>query len=139
MIKITNSKFLNEDEIEVRFIRSSGPGGQHVNKVESAVQIRFDAKACDFIDSEMYNRLRKLSGSRMTIDGVIVITSSETRSQTRNREDALERLVGLLKESAIKPKPIKKTKPTFASKKRRLEGKKRTSSLKKMRSKKISD
>lgn len=139
MIKITNSKFLNEDDIDVRFIRSSGPGGQHVNKVESAVQIRFDVKKCDFIDDDMYSRLRKLAGSRMTLEGVVVITSSETRSQTRNREDAIARLVALLKNGAIKPRPRKKTRPTLASKKRRIEGKKRTSTLKKMRRKKINE
>ena len=139
MIKITNSKFLNPDDINVRFIRASGPGGQHVNKVESAVQIKFDAKNCDFIDSDMFNRLRQLAGSKMTAEGTIVITSSETRSQTRNREDATKRLVGLLRKSAIKPRFRKKTKPSLASKKRKIEGKKRNSALKKMRRKRIID
>lgn len=139
MIKITNSKFLNEDDIDIRFIRASGPGGQHVNKVESAVQIKFDAKNCEFIDDEMYKRLRQLCGSKMTADGIIVATSSETRSQTRNRDDIIERLVQILKQSAIKPKLRKKTKPSLASKKRRLESKKRTSTLKKTRSNKIID
>lgn len=139
MIKITNSKYLHEDDLDVRFIRSSGPGGQHVNKVESAVQIRFDAKKSEFVDSNMFNRLRKLAGSKMTLEGVIVLTSSETRSQIRNREDATNRLVELLKKSAVEPRIRKKTKPTLASKKRRIEGKKRTSALKKMRSKKNID
>ena len=139
MIKITNSKFLNPDNINIRFIRASGPGGQHVNKVESAVQIKFDAKNCGFIDSDMFNRLRQLAGSKMTAEGTIVITSSETRSQTRNREDATKRLVGLLRTSAIKPRFRKKTKPSLASKKRKIEGKKRNSALKKMRNKRIID
>lgn len=139
MIKITNSKFLNEDDIQVQFLRASGPGGQHVNKVESAVQIKFDAKSCDFIDHGMFVRLRQISGSKMTSNGVIVITSSATRSQNRNREDAIERLVQLLRESAVEPKIRKKTKPSLASKKRRLEKKKRISALKKTRNKKITD
>jgi len=139
VIKITNRKFLNPDDISVRFIRASGPGGQHVNKVESAVQIKFDAKNCDFVDPDMFNRLRRLAGSKMTAEGIIVITSSETRSQSRNREDATERLVELLKKSAIKPRSRKKTRPSLASKKRRIEGKKRNSALKKMRSKRIID
>ena len=137
MIKITNTKYISEDDIEVRFIRSSGRGGQHVNKVESAVQIKFDARNCEAIDEDMFNRLRQISGSKMTFEGIIVITSSETRSQIRNREAAIERLVGLLKKSAMKPKVRKKTKPTRASKKKRLESKKRTSALKKLRSKRI--
>ena len=139
MIKITNSKFLNPDNINIRFIRASGPGGQHVNKVESAVQIKFDAKNCGFIDSDMFNRLRQLAGSKMTADGRIVITSSENRSQIRNRADATERLVDLLKKSAIKPRLRKKTRPSQASKKRRIEIKKRNSALKKMRRKRIID
>lgn len=139
MIKITNSKFLNPDNINIRFIRASGPGGQHVNKVESAVQIKFDAKNCGFIDSDMFNRLRQLAGSKMTADGRIVITSSENRSQIRNRADATERLVDLLKKSAIKPRLRKKTRPSLASKKRRIEIKKRNSALKKMRRKRIID
>ena len=139
MIKITNSKFLNPDNINIRFIRASGPGGQHVNKVESGVQIKFDGKNCDFIDSDMFNRLRQLAGSKMTADGRIVITSSENRSQIRNRADATERLVDLLKKSAIKPRLRKKTRPSQASKKRRIEIKKRNSALKKMRRKRIID
>ena len=79
LIKITNTKQIDEDDIEVSFIRSPGPGGQHVNKVESAVQIRFDAKNCDMVDESMFSRLRGLTGSRMTSDGVIILTASSTR------------------------------------------------------------
>ncbi|MDG1438057.1 MAG: alternative ribosome rescue aminoacyl-tRNA hydrolase ArfB [Emcibacteraceae bacterium] len=135
LIKITNTKQIDEDDIEVSFIRSPGPGGQHVNKVESAVQIRFDAKNCDMVDESMFSRLRGLTGSRMTSDGVIILTASSTRSQVRNKEAAVERLVGFLKEAAVVPKLRKKTKPTFGSKKRRLEGKKRKSNIKKLRGK----
>ncbi|MDG1708366.1 MAG: alternative ribosome rescue aminoacyl-tRNA hydrolase ArfB [Emcibacteraceae bacterium] len=135
MIKITNTKQIDEDDIEVSFIRSPGPGGQHVNKVESAVQIRFDAKNCEAIDDGMFARLRGLTGSRMTSDGVVILTSSSTRSQVRNKDAAIERLVGFLKEAAIVPKSRKKTRPTLGSKKRRLEGKKRKGNIKKLRGK----
>ena len=139
MIKITNTKHIDEDDIDVSFIRSPGPGGQHVNKVESAVQIRFDAKNCEMIDASMFARLRGLTGSRMTSDGIIILTASSTRSQVRNKEAAIERLVNFLKEAAVVPKFRKKTKPTFGSKKRRLEGKKRKGSIKKLRSKNVSE
>ncbi|MCC3861701.1 alternative ribosome rescue aminoacyl-tRNA hydrolase ArfB [Pseudemcibacter aquimaris] len=139
MIKITNSKYLDEEEIEFNFIRSPGAGGQHVNKVESAVQIRFDARNCDFIDDAMFTRLRGLCGSRMTMDGVIILTVSDTRSQVRNREIAIERLVAFLKQAAIVPKVRKKTKPSKAAKERRLTSKKQRSSIKKLRSRKITD
>lgn len=139
MLKITENIYIDEDDIEVRFIRSPGPGGQHVNKVESAVQIRFDAKNCQVLDHAMFSRFKKLAGQRMTSDGVIIITANSTRSQTRNREAAMERLVGLLKKAATIPKPRKKTRPTLASKTRRIEGKKRKGSLKKLRSKKVSE
>ena len=139
MIKISEKISINEDEIHVRFIRSPGPGGQHVNKVESAVQIRFDAKNNLEIQGDMYRRLQTLSGQKMTNDGVIIITSSGTRSQVRNKEIAIERLVDLLKQSSYVPKSRKKTKPSLASKTRRIEGKKHKGSLKKLRSKKITD
>ena len=139
MIKITEKIFINEDDIEVRFIRSPGPGGQHVNKVESAVQIRFPARNNDAISYAMFERLKKLAGQRMTQDGDIIITASATRSQVRNREEATGRLVDLLRKATIIPKFRKKTRPTFASKTRRLEGKKRKGNIKKMRSKKMEE
>lgn len=139
MIKITNSKYIDEEDISINFIRSPGPGGQHVNKVESAVQIRFDAKNCDVIDDGMFSRLRGLTGSRMTMDGVIILTSSSTRSQVRNKDMAIDRLVNFLKEAAVVPKFRKKTRPSLASKRRRLEGKKRKGNLKKMRGKNVTE
>ena len=139
MIKITDTISIDEDEIEVKFIRSPGPGGQHVNKVESAVQIRFDAKKCGAINEAIFTRLKRLSGQRMTMEGVIIITASSTRSQVRNKEDATQRLVDLIKKATIVPKRRKKTKPSFASKTRRLEGKKRKGTLKKLRGRNVSE
>ena len=139
MLKITDKIYINEDDVEVRFIRSPGPGGQHVNKVESAVQIRFDANFFQALDMSMFDRLKKLSGQRMNSEGVVIMTANSTRSQIRNREEVMVRLVELLKKAATIPKFRKKTKPTFASKTRRIEGKKRKGSLKKLRSKKTSE
>ncbi|MBT5074117.1 MAG: aminoacyl-tRNA hydrolase [Kordiimonadaceae bacterium] len=139
MIKISDTISIDEDEIEIKFIRSTGPGGQHVNKVESAVQIRFDAKQCGTINEAIFVRLKKLSGQRMTADGVVIITANSTRSQIRNKEEAIERLAELIKKASIVPKNRKKTKPSFASKTRRLEGKKRKGNLKKLRGKNISE
>ena len=139
MLKITDKIYINEDDVEVRFIRSPGPGGQHVNKVESAVQIRFDTNFFQALDMSMFDRLKKLSGQRMNSEGVVIMTANSTRSQIRNREEVMVRLVELLKKAATIPKLRKKTRPTFASKTKRIEGKKRKGSLKKLRSKKTSD
>ena len=116
MLKITDKIYINEDDVEVRFIRSPGPGGQHVNKVESAVQIRFDANFFQALDMSMFDRLKKLSGQRMNSEGVVIMTANSTRSQIRNREEVMVRLVELLKKAATIPKLRKKTRPTFASK-----------------------
>jgi len=139
MLKITNKIYINEDDVEVRFIRSPGPGGQHVNKVESAVQIRFDVNFFQVLDISMFDRLKKLSGQRMTSDGIIIMTANSTRSQIRNRAEVMARLVELLKKAATIPKLRKKTRPTFASKTRRIEGKKRKGDLKKLRNKNPSE
>ncbi len=139
MLKITNKIYINEDDVEVRFIRSPGPGGQHVNKVESAVQIRFDVNFFQALDISMFDRLKKLSGQRMTSDGIIIMTANSTRSQIRNRAEVMARLVELLKKAATIPKLRKKTRPTFASKTRRIEGKKRKGDLKKLRNKNPSE
>lgn len=138
MIKITNTVSLLDDEITENFIRSTGPGGQNVNKVETAVQIRFDAKNSPALKEEVFARLRRIAGHRMTAAGIIIITANKFRSQLRNREDAQERLIEMIREACISPKSRRPTKPTRASKVRRVEAKKKQGAQKKQRQKKIS-
>ncbi len=134
MIPVTESIALSEDEIEEHFIRSPGPGGQRVNKVETAVQLRFDAANSPALSAVVYGRLIPLAGRRMTRDGVIVITARRFRSQERNRQDALDRLVDLIRRAATPIKHRRPTKPTRGSKQRRLDTKRRRSTIKKGRS-----
>src|SRR3954463_9422691 len=129
MLRITRSIAIEEDDIEIVFVRASGPGGQNVNKVSTAAQLRFDSTRLT-IPEDMVIRLRTLAGQRMTKDGVIVIHAQRFRTQERNRADAIDRLVELLKEAMGRPVPRRATKPTFGSKQRRLEGKKRRSDVK---------
>jgi ribosome-associated protein len=129
MIPITETIAISEDELEERFIRASGPGGQNVNKLATAAQLRFDTRRVVLAD-DVRARLDRLAGQRMTKDGVIVIHAQRFRTQERNRSDAIDRLVELLREAAIRPIPRRATKPTFGSKQRRLEGKKRRSDVK---------
>ena len=124
MIRITDTISLDESELEESFVRSSGPGGQNVNKVSSAVQLRFDARRSPSLPNDVAIRLMRLAGSRLTKEGVIVIVAQSYRDQARNRAEARERLVELIQEAAVKPTPRRATKPTKAAKKRRLEGKK---------------
>jgi ribosome-associated protein len=133
MIRVTDSISLDESELDERFIRASGPGGQNVNKVSSAVQLRFDVRQSRSLENDVALRLMALAGSRLTNDGVIVITAQQHRTQERNRADARERLCELIRQAAVKPVKRRATKPTKASKERRIEGKKIRSGVKNLR------
>ena len=133
MIEITPSIRIHEDELDEHFIRAPGPGGQNVNKVASAVQLRFDAAQSPSLTLELRQRVIYLAGSRASNDGVIMIDAHRFRTRERNREDALERLVDLIRRAAHRPKPRKKTKPTRGSKERRLKAKSQRSGIKRLR------
>ena len=133
MIRITPQIAIDEREIAEEFVRASGPGGQNVNKLASAVQLRFDARHSPSLPWDVRNRLERLAGSRLTKDGVIVIIAQRHRTQARNRDDALERLVELIRRAAVPPKKRRPTRPTAASRERRIEGKKRRAGIKRQR------
>lgn len=133
MIRVTRTITLDEGEIQEQFIRASGPGGQNINKVSTAVQLRFDAGHSPSLPDEVRARLAKLAGRRMTEDGMLIIEARRFRTQARNRDDARARLLDLIRLAAEKPKPRVETKPTLASKKRRLETKQQRGEIKRLR------
>ena len=133
MIRVTPDIEIDEREIEENFVRASGPGGQNVNKLSTAVQLRFDVRRSPSLAAEVRTRLERLAGSRLTRDGVLVLTAQSHRTQGRNRQDALDRLVDLIRRAAVRPVKRRPTKPTRASRERRIEGKKRRGGVKQLR------
>ena len=134
MIQVTPHIFLRDDEIHEEFVRSSGAGGQNVNKVSTAVQLRFDIRNSPSLSEEVKERLLQLAGSRVTREGVLVLKAQTGRTQERNREEALSRLVELIEQAAIRPVVRRPTKPTRASNRRRLDDKRAQSERKRLRS-----
>ena len=133
MIAITPTIAISENEIKLDFIRSSGPGGQNVNKVATAVQLRFDVKNSPSLPNDVRARLVGLAGRKITEDGILIIQARRFRKQERNRQDAIDRLINLIRKASEKPKARIKTKPTRAAKKRMLAAKQHRSKIKRMR------
>jgi len=133
MIKITDAISIDENEISYGFVHASGPGGRNVNKVATAVQLRFDVRGSSSLPPDVQERLERLAGNRMTQEGVLILQAQQHRSQERNRRDALERLVGLIQQAARQPKRRRRTRPTAASRRRRLEAKRHLAETKRLR------
>lgn len=135
MLEITPSFHFNERELQFDYVRASGPGGQNVNKVATAVQLRFDVVNSPSLASDAKGRLIRLAGKRVNADGILVLESRRFRTQEANREDAVQKFMELLRRSLLPPKPRRKTKPTAASREKRLQEKKRKAEVKQKRSK----
>ncbi|MEA3074471.1 MAG: ribosome-associated protein [Alphaproteobacteria bacterium] len=133
MIRIDDRISIDERELEERFIRASGPGGQNVNKLATAVQLRFDVRHSPSLPAQVRTRLERLAGRRLTRDGVLVINAQRHRTQERNRQDALDRLIALIQRAAVAPVPRRPTKPTAGARERRLQSKKHRGSIKDLR------
>ena len=133
MIRVTDEISIDEREIEESFVRSSGPGGQNVNKLSTAVQLRFDVRRSPSLPNDVAVRLMGLAGKRLTKDGVIIIIAQSHRTQERNRQDARDRLIALIRQAAVVPVKRRKTRPTRASREKRIESKKRRGNIKGLR------
>lgn len=133
MVEITSSLTIDDGEIQMDFVRSSGPGGQNVNKVATGVQLRFDVRSSPSLPEAVKERLVRLAGSRMTDEGILIIDAHRYRTQEQNKADALARLADLVSRAAIPPRTRKKTRPTLASQLERLNNKRQRSGIKKMR------
>lgn len=133
MIRITPRVSIDESEITLGFVRSSGPGGQNVNKVSTAVELRFDAAGSPSLPDDVRKRLLRIAGKKITKEGILIIEARRFRTQEKNRADAIERLAGLIKKAAVEPVKRRKTRPTVQSKEERIKRKKRRSMIKESR------
>ncbi|ETR78541.1 peptide chain release factor I [Afipia sp. P52-10] len=138
MLRINRDIVVDEDDLDIAFVRASGPGGQNVNKLSTAAQLRYDITRAN-LAPDVLERFARIAGQRLTKDGIVVIHAQRFRTQERNRQDAIDRLTEMLREASVRPTPRRATKPTYGSKQRRLEGKKRRASIKSMRGSKRFD